>query len=74
MTGFFASCPYSCGDGEIAPKFCQKSDSSPHLVHCHNQTAQHVKTGKHSFEKGITALHFGEKYASLPLSIFKELR
>jgi len=31
----------------------------PHLPHCHNQTAQHVKMGK-SFERGLITVHFGE--------------
>jgi len=38
---------------------------------CRNQTAQHSKTGKYSYKRGIIVLHFGEKYASLPLPIFE---
>jgi len=31
-----------------------------------------LNTGKYSFKRGIVTLHFGEKYASLPLLIFDE--
>jgi len=29
--------------------------------------------GKNTFKRGIIVLHFGDKYASLPLPIFEEL-
>jgi len=31
-----------------------------------------MKTGKYSFERGIIALHYVEKYASLPLPIWRK--
>jgi len=52
---------------EIAPNFAQK---------CHGALIRRVvvakrrniyENGKHSFERWIIALHFGENYASLPL-------
>ena len=63
--------PYFWGDGEIAPNFEKEISQCPHSPTC-NQMAQHMKMGKYSFERGIMALHFGEKYASLPLLIFEE--
>jgi len=34
--------------------------------------AQRMKTGKYFFEGGIIALHFGEKYAGLPLPLARK--
>jgi len=48
------------------PQILPKNWQSPI---CCDQTAQHMKTGKYSFARGIVAVHFGEKYASLPLPI-----
>jgi len=53
---------------QISPKVGQ----CPYLPICHNQTAHCMKTGKYSFKRGIIALHFGVKYASLPVPIFEE--
>jgi len=39
---------------------------SHHLERCRNHTAQHLRTGKYSLERGIIALHFCKNYASLP--------
>ena len=71
MIGFFASSPYFGGGGEIAPTFA-KNLTCPHLASCHDQTAEHMKTVKYSFKRGIITLHFGEKYTSLPLPICGE--
>ena len=42
---------------QISPKVWR----CPHSPTCRNQTAQHMKTGKYSFKRGIIALHFAEK-------------
>ena len=42
------------------------------MVSCRNQMAQHMKTGKYAFKRGIIALYFGEKCASLHLRIIDE--
>ena len=52
---------------QIVPKIWR-----PHLASCRNQTVQHTKTGKYSFKRGIIALRYDEKYASLPVPIFEE--
>jgi len=72
VVGFIASSPYFRRDGEIAPKFGQKFDGALIFASCRIETAEHMKTGKHSFKRGIIVLHFGEKYASLLLPIFEE--
>ena len=59
MIGFFASTPYFWGDGKL-PQILPKIWWCPHLVPCHNQTAQRVKAAKYSFERWIIALHFDE--------------
>ena len=46
--------------GEIVPNFARKL------------TVQHMKTGKHSFERGIVTIHFEGKYAILPLPIWRK--
>jgi len=46
--------------GEIVPNFARKL------------TVQHMKTGKHSFERGIVTIHFEGKYAILTLPILEE--
>ena len=68
--GFFASSRCFSWRWGNCPKFCRKWQC-PHLAICRNQTAQHSKTGKYSYKRGIIVLHFGEKYASLPLPIFE---
>jgi len=64
-----------CGKNEYHSEFLGQYFPSdwwcPHLPTCRSQTAQLMKTGKYSFERGIIALHFGENYASLPLPIFR---
>jgi len=55
------------GKWENYPKFRQKFDSA--LIR-RRQTAQCMKTGN-DLLKRIIALHFGEKYAGLPLPILR---
>jgi len=62
----FSPLPPILGEMEKLPQISQKMWQSPHLLHCYNQTAQLVKTGKYSFERGMITLRFGEKYASAP--------
>ena len=57
--------PPVLGEMGKCPKFCLKIWWCPHLVSCCSWTAQHMKTGKYCFKRGIIALHFGEKYAKL---------
>ena len=66
----FASSLCFQGDGEIAANFANDLTVS-YLAWWCIQTAEHEKTGKYFFERGIIALHFGEKYASLPLPILR---
>jgi len=74
VLGFIASSPYFREDGEIKlSQISPKVGQCPYLPICHNQTAHCMKTGKYSFKRGIIALHFGVKYASLPVPIFEEL-
>ena len=58
--------PYFRGEGEIASNFAEN------LTLCCNQTAQHMKTGKYSFERGIITQCFGENYTSLLLPVLGE--
>jgi len=66
-----------CGKNEYHREFLGQYFPSdwwcPHLPTCRSQTAQLMKTGKYSFERGIIALHFGENYASLPLPISEKV-
>jgi len=48
------------------PKFLEKIWQCPHSPTCCSQIAHHTKTG------GIIALHFGAKYACLPLPVLEE--
>jgi len=67
---FFTSSPYFRGEMwkllQILPKmwWCR------YLASCLYRTAQHMKTGKYSFERRIIMLHFGEKYAKFPFTHF----
>ena len=42
------------------PPVSPKNWWCPHSLTCHSQTAQHMKTGRCSFKRGIISLHFGE--------------
>lgn len=42
----------------------------PHSPTSHSQTAQLMKTGKYSFDRGIITLHFGEKKRKSPFTHF----
>jgi len=65
MIRFFTSSLYFWGDGEISQNFA-KNLTVPSFAPCRNQIAQNVKKGKYSFERGIIALHFGEKICKSP--------
>ena len=61
--------PYFHTDAEIAPNFA-KISRCPHLAPCRNRTAQRLKTGNYSFERGIIALHLAGKNAQVFLYLF----
>jgi len=54
---------------QISPKIRR----CPHSPTSRSQTAQLMKTGKYSFDRGIITLHFGEKNANLHLPILEEV-
>jgi len=60
--------PYYWANGETVPNFV-KSLTVPSFDELSYQTAQRMKMGKYSFKSGITAIHFGKKYTSLPLTV-----
>jgi len=62
--------PYFHTDAEIAPNFA-KISRCPHLAPCRNQTAQRLKTGNYSFERGIIALHLAGKIRRSSFTCFR---
>ena len=64
-----------CGKNEYHSEFLGQYFPSdwwcPHLPTCRSQTAQLMKTGKYSFERGIIALHFGGKLRKSPFTHFR---
>ena len=59
-------------ESHTAPDLAQKMWWCPHSKRCYNLTAQRLNTVKYSLERGIIALHFREKYASVSLPFLRK--